>query len=169
MTWVDYHRRDEALRAVVELADRRVDGLLPWEEVPGAEEIFGTPSELLRALQMRWHTRLVGSLDEMLAEEPLDLEAATVRGWCRAAEAMPGARAVLDANRDHTAVAPGRRKDFVLMASTAGLGNAEDEYAVRAGRALEGRARMALDDVPAARPLADGLMHRFRRALEGAA
>lgn len=170
MTWVDYHRRDEALRAVLELADRRSDGLLPWDEFPAAIEIFGTPAELLRALQMRWHTRLVGSLDEELAAEPLDLEAAAIRGWCRAAAEMPGARAILDANRDHSAIALARRKDFLLLASSAGLGFIEDAYAVRAGKALEDRARDIASGGTAADELSAGsLGHRLRLALAGAA
>lgn len=170
VTWTDYHRRDEAIRTVLELADSRADGLLPWDEVPAAEELFGTPSELLRALQMRWHTHLAGSLDELLAEEPMDLEVATVRGWCRAAVDMPGARAILDANRDHTAIAAGRRKDFHLLASTAGFGFVGDAYALRAGEALEERARAgAVNEAPAIDSGLGGLVRLLRLALASAA
>ncbi|MGH3505394.1 MAG: hypothetical protein ACRDQA_31550, partial [Nocardioidaceae bacterium] len=72
MTWVEHQRRNEALRSVIEVADRRLDGLLPWDEVPDATRVFGTPTTLLRALSMRWHTRLSGSIDRALATEPMD-------------------------------------------------------------------------------------------------
>ena len=173
MTWAGYHDRDEALRDVTALADQRRDGLLPWDEIPGAADIFGAPRDLLRELQMRWHTRLMGSIDEMLAAEPLDLESAAVEAWRRAAYGLPGVRAILDANLDHPAIAAGRRKDFLLLASAAGYGCVENAYAVHAGRAIEERARAVAhgDGSPSAptESASARLVRRLREALEGAA
>ncbi len=50
MTWVEHHRRDQALRSVIDLADQRRDGLLPWDEIADAAALFGTPADLLAAL-----------------------------------------------------------------------------------------------------------------------
>ncbi len=141
MTWVDHHRRDEALRIVIELADRRRDGLLPWEEISHAASIFGTTDHVLRALQMRWHTRLSGSIDTVLADQPMDLEQAVVHAWRYAAADLPGVRAILDANIEHPAITSARRKDHVLLATAAGLAGLEDPAAFKIGRAIEERAR----------------------------
>ena len=97
MTWVEHHRRDQALRTVVELADRRRDGLLPWDEIADAPELFGTPADLLAALQMRWYTRLSGSIDTVLAEEPGDHAAG-----CRARVAVRRRRPARAARRSST-------------------------------------------------------------------
>src|SRR3954467_7352219 len=74
MTWVEHHHRDQALRTVIELADRRRDGLLPWDEIADAVAAFGTPADLLAAMQMRWYTRLSGSIETVLGDQPGDLE-----------------------------------------------------------------------------------------------
>ncbi|MEP6665245.1 MAG: hypothetical protein ABJA81_02250 [Nocardioidaceae bacterium] len=141
MTWVDHHRRDEALRIVIELADARRDGLLPWDEIPDAATVFGTTTDVLRALQMRWCTRLAGSIDTVLADQPMDLEQAVVHAWRYTAADLPGVRAILDANLEHPAIATARHKDHVLLATAAGRAGLEDAAAIRIGRAIEDRAR----------------------------
>ena len=141
MTWVEHHRRDLALRRVVELADRRRDGLLPWDEAVDARDVFGTPEDLLSALQMRWYTRLSGSLDSVLAEQPGDLERGVVHGWRYAAADLPGVRAILDANLGHAAVGPGRRKELALLATASGLASLGDPSAIALGQQVEDRAR----------------------------
>jgi hypothetical protein len=141
MSWVDHHRRDEALRALIELADSRRDGLLPWDEIPNAASVFGTTTDALRALQMRWYTRLAGAIDKVLADQPLDLAQAVVHAWRYAAADLPGVRAILDANLDHPTIAAARRKDHVLLATAAGRAGLEDPAAIQIGRAIEDRAR----------------------------
>lgn len=59
------------------MADRRRDGVLPMQ-MPGVAETFGDELELVAALQLRWHTRLAGTIERELMEEPMDLEAAVV-------------------------------------------------------------------------------------------
>ena len=141
MTWVEHHRRDQALRAVVELADRRRDGLLPWDEIADAREVFGAPADLLAALQMRWYTRLSGSIDSVLAEEPGDHAAAVVHAWRYAAADLAGLRAVLDANLDHPVIAAGRRKELAMIATAAALSWLGDPRIARIGQQVEDRAR----------------------------
>lgn len=142
MTWSDYRHREHLVDAVAEVADARRDGLLPWDEVAGAAEAFGSPEALLRSLQMRWATRLAGAVDAVLATEPLDPEAGVVHAWRRTAASMPGVRAVLDANVDHPAIRAGRTKEHRMLAAATGQTTwSRPEDAVRAGRRIEERAR----------------------------
>lgn len=141
MTWVEHHHRDQALRTVVELADRRRDGLLPWDEIADAADVFGTPADLLAALQMRWYTRLSGSIDTVLGEQPGDLEQEVVHAWRYAAGDLAGTRAILDANLEHPAIAAGRRKELALLATASGLSWLGDPRAARIGQQVEDRAR----------------------------
>ena len=91
MTWLAFHHRADILRAVTDEADRRRDGALP-ADVPGVSATFRDDLDLLRALQLRWYTRLSGALERSLASQPRDLDAAVRDGWVRTAEAMPGIR-----------------------------------------------------------------------------
>lgn len=168
MTWDDHHRRDEALRTVITLADRRRDGLLPFDEVPDAAAAFGTTADLLRALQMRWHTRLAGAVDQMLGSEPEDIAATVACAWRYTAADLAGVRAILDANLDHPALVAGRRKDHLLLASALGLAGVEDPRAVRAGAELEARARTITIETSLSRASHDahriGMRDRLRHA-----
>ena len=141
MTWVEHHHRDRALRAVTELADRRRDGLLPWDEIADADAAFGSPADLLATLQMRWYTRLSGAIDSVLGDQPADLEQGVVHAWRYASADLPGIRAILDANLDHPAIAAGRRKELALLAIASGLSWLGDPRANRLGQQVEDRAR----------------------------
>jgi hypothetical protein len=141
MTWVEHHHRDQALRAVTELADRRRDGLLPWSEIPDAADAFGSPADLLATLQMRWFTRLSGAIDSVLGDQPADLEQTVVHAWRYAAADLPGIRAILDANLDHPAIASGRHKELALLATASGLSWLGDPHSTRLGQQVEDRAR----------------------------
>jgi hypothetical protein len=141
MTWVEHHRRDQVLRAVIAQADCRRDGLLPWDEIADASAAFGTPNDLLAALQMRWYTRLSGSIDAVLADEPGDPAAGVVHAWRYTAADLPGLRAILDANLDHPAIAAGRAKELALIATASGLSWLGDPRITRIGHEVEDRAR----------------------------
>jgi hypothetical protein len=141
MTWDAYHRRDTVLHEVMTVADTRRDGTLPWGEVPGTEAAFGTPADLLGALQMRWATRLAGAIERQLNEEPWDLEQAVVHAWRAVAGDMPGVRAILDAHADEQAMQRARRKEWALLASASGLAAMDDPQALGIGRGVEQRAR----------------------------
>jgi hypothetical protein len=165
MTWADYHRREDTLRAVVELADRRQDGRLPWDEVAEAPSVFGSPDSLLAALHMRWHTRLAGLIETALADEPLDLEAAVKAAWRRTAAELPGVRAILDANAERLATA--RRKEHMMLATMSGLAAMDDPHAVSTGERIEEDARAIKVQLPKQRRA--GLLERLCHALDGAA
>jgi hypothetical protein len=141
MTWDAYHRRDTVLHEVMTVADTRRDGILPWDEVPGTEAAFGTPADLLGALQMRWHTRLSGAIERQLNEEPWDLEQAVVHARRALAGDMPGVRAVLDAHADEPTMQRAHRKEWRLLASASGRCAMDDPQAIAIGRGIEERAR----------------------------
>lgn len=62
MTWNAYHRRGDVLRTVIAEANTRRDGILPLH-LPGVTEAFGDELNLVAALQLRWHTRLAGTIE----------------------------------------------------------------------------------------------------------
>lgn len=147
MTWSAFHRRGDVLRAVVETADARRDGVLPTD-VPGVAEHFVDDLDLLAALLLRWHARLSGNIERALMLQPLDLEHAVARAWRRTCDDMPGVRAVIDeaiaAPADEAMAQALRRaqeREWIRLAQAAGLANDESRAAARAGRRLEERAR----------------------------
>ncbi|MBJ7356169.1 hypothetical protein [Nocardioides sp.] len=147
MTWTAFHRRGEVLRAVVETADQRVDGELPLY-VPGVAETFADATDLLGALQLRWHTRLAGRIERELMTQPMDLERAVVTAWHRTADEMPGVRAILDRHLDHPldddmarVARTAATKEHVLLAVMAGLGGPADAASATVGARIEARAR----------------------------
>lgn len=149
MTWDAYHRREAAVRSAIAVIDRRRDGRLPWAEID-ADRAFDSPTDLLLALQMRWHTRLAGHVDRLLDEQPMDLRGAVIEAWRAAAADLPGVRAVLDAHDDEPALRPARAKELAYLASAAGLADLSDRAAVSVGRQLRTDAQrsVALDPVP---------------------
>ncbi len=157
-TWDSFHRRGEVLRAVVEEANARRDGVLPME-LPGVAETFSGELDLIAALQLRWHTRLAGRIERALTEQPMDLESAVLTAWRQTATELAGARQIIDAYTAHptseemaTALRTSHRKDWTLLAVMAGRASMTDERAEHVGRALEEKARAAYNPAAAAAP-----------------
>lgn len=151
MGWDAFHRRDDLLHAVVAEADRRRDGELPLH-LPGVTEAFGGEEGLVAALHLRWHTRLIGTVERELAADPSDAEYAVVAGWQRTAAHLPGVRAVLDAQAAEPASEEVRAtltravgRERAMLATMAHLAAPGEPQAASLGRALEelGRARAA--------------------------
>ncbi|WP_110206179.1 hypothetical protein [Nocardioides daejeonensis] len=128
MTWHTFHRRGDVLRAVVNEANLRCDGVLP-SDVPGVSETFADDLDLIGSLQLRWHTALAGHIETALGEQPDDLEEAVMQAWRDAADALPGVRAVLDARR----VEPG--SDRIAAAMLTATAKEHQMLALMAGRA----------------------------------
>src|SRR5882672_2947419 len=104
MSWNDFYRRYDALNAVLEQASLDPAGTLPFTEVPGVAEVFGSPAELLRALHHRWFMALTGRVEVALAEaerdrdvDPVDVVAAA---WRSTAVWHDVLRRLLDANTE---------------------------------------------------------------------
>ncbi len=169
-SWNTVHRRGDVLRAVVEEANIRLDGALPLE-LAGVAETFGDELDLIAALQLRWHTRLAGSIERALMDQPMELEAAVIEAWRTTAQELAGVRMILDAYAAHPtsaemekALATAGRKDWVLLAAMAGRVSASDERAVRIGHQIEQRARAAYNPMASSRP-----RHRADRSAKPAA
>jgi hypothetical protein len=140
-------RRADVLRSVVEETNTRRDGVLPMD-LPGVAETFGDELSLIAALQMRWHTRLSGRIEQELSEHPTHPEHAVLAAWRETAAELDGVRRVLDRFTDgptspqmERALRTSRAKDWTLMAAMAGRARIDDERAVLLGRALEQQAR----------------------------
>ncbi|MFT4286245.1 hypothetical protein [Nocardioides sp.] len=147
MTWTTFHSRGEILRNVIDVADRRRDGLLPMS-LDGVAEKFDGELDLLGALQLRWHTRLAGRVEQELAGQPLDLEAGVIDAWRAVAAEMPGVRATLDHYRAEPLdeemarmLARAVAKEHILLAVMAGHAAVSDQLAVVVGSRIEQRAR----------------------------
>jgi hypothetical protein len=149
MTWTTFHRRGEVLRTVIAAADTRRDGLLPLD-VAGVRETFDDELSLVAALQLRWHTRLSGRLEHLLASQPDDLDETVIRGWRETADELPGIRLVLDRYRARPvdeamarALRTSAAKEHVLLAAMAGRSTADAAATAAVGEDLEERARAA--------------------------
>jgi hypothetical protein len=165
MTWDAYHRREAALRSATAVIDRRRDGQLPWPELEAARAVFDTPTDLLLALQMRWHTRLAGHVDRLLADQPMDLRAAVIDAWRAATADLPGVRAVLDSHEDETALRPAQAKELAYLASAAGVAELNDPAAIRIGRGIRADARSLVDLDPVPDHVPSGWVARVLQAL----
>src|SRR5690606_22789320 len=110
MSWNDYYARRKVMNSVLKLARRAPDAPLPFAEIPRAQELFGTPEQLLLALYYRWNLRLLGKLRSTVGG-PEDAMDAPPRGesdntdlvaqaWRSTFEENPTLRAVLDAHID---------------------------------------------------------------------
>jgi hypothetical protein len=174
-TWDTFHRRGDVLRAVADRADARRDGALPTD-VPGVAETFRDELDLVAALQLRWHTRLAGRIEQALADRPADLESAVLTAWRATASELAGVRLVLDRALDEptsdevaTALRRARTNDWTLLAAMSGRAGVSDPGAAGAGRDLEERARLAFHPTAPPRHRADdargSLVGRLKAAL----
>lgn len=172
--WSTFHHRGEILRSVISTTDHRRDGILPMH-VTGVAETFEDELSLLGALQLRWHTRLAGRIERELSSEPMDLQEAVIGAWRATNDELPGVRLVLDHYRAEptdetmaTAMAKATTKEHVLLATMAGVGNAQDPASAPMGLAIEELARHSSAPVPRAsehRGESTGLFVRLMAAL----
>lgn len=122
MSWTDFHRRREVADAVLRRAARDPRGPLPFAEVPGARELFGTEEQLVLALQYRWSQVLGGHLRTEFESEPEDHVDAVTRAWHEATRRNRTLRAVLDAAAErHPALRRVQEAEQRMLAVAAGL------------------------------------------------
>lgn len=122
------------IREVLTRLERTRDGRLPWQEAPGAVEVFGEPGALLRALQLTWFTRLTAALDLAMEAGASDPVEEVQMAWYDLAWRTPGLRRVLDAHQQDPAVAPGRIQEHRALAVSAGLATLDEPTAIAAAR-----------------------------------
>ncbi len=162
MAYTSFHTRSEVLRAVIETVNTRLDARLPMD-VDGVTDTFGDELALVGALQLKWHTRLSGHIEQQLLTQPMDLERAVQAAWIAAADELPGVRAVLDHYRSHPlddemawALARATVKERVLMAMMAGRSGIGELAGAPIGARIEenARATRAARPVPTVHTLA---------------
>ena len=170
MTWDAYNRRKEALREVLAIADRRREDAHATEllnDVEGAKLAFVNEAELLLDVQMTWYQRLSGQLDRTLSVGAKDLETFTIDAWTEAAAAMPGARALLDANADMPELQKAFAKELEFLGRSAGIpGN--DPDLIGHGQRIKETAKegvVHIREIPAIPDTPAGLFARIREAL----
>jgi hypothetical protein len=150
MSWTAFHSRGETLHAVVDAANAQRDGILPMQ-VPGVTENFTDELDLVGALLLKWHARLSGNIERALMREPMDLETAVATAWRTTAEQLPGVRLVVDrcllspdTPEMAAAMERAREREWIRLATAAGLANDRGPAAIEAGRRVEELARESL-------------------------
>lgn len=135
------------LHAVIDDILARKDGQIPTN-IDGIDSFFDGIDDLANVLLLRWHTRLVGSLERGLVDDPEDRAEAVIEAWRHATWIYWGVRMVIDelATNPPTAevaraVHVTMRNDWATMAVAAGLASGFDEPAARVGHRLELEAR----------------------------
>lgn len=169
MSWTDFYRRQEILDATVRLAARNPGAPLPLDEVPGAEEHFGTEENVLLALQYKWTQALTGRLRAEVAD-PDDADGlgdhvdAVTRAWRAVVEEHGTLRAVLDGGFErHASLRRMHEGELRMLAVTAGLADPREpgEEIVKVGHALEALLRTRHEEPARRRPV----MGHLRRLL----
>jgi hypothetical protein len=158
MTWDAYNRRKPVLREVLALADRRRDLTVDdvFTTVPEAREVFDDATDLLLDVQLLWFQRLNGQMELQLTEGDDTSEMTAIAAWISAAEAMPGARALLDASAHRPELAKAFGLERAFLAEASGV----------PGQRIVEAARSAASDVPVERESRpQGFMTRLRGAL----
>ena len=92
--------RAGVLHEVIEEILARKDGQIPTD-IDGIDTFFDGIDDLASALLLRWHTRLVASLERGLADDPEDREEAVIEAWRHATWIYWGVRKVIDDLADH--------------------------------------------------------------------
>jgi hypothetical protein len=147
MTWNAFHHRGEILQTVIDTADLRLDGVLPMD-LPGVPETFHDELDLIAALSLKWHARLSGNIERELMTQPLDLEAAITSAWSKTSREVPGIRLIIDRYTESpsdsqmaVALTRAQEKEWLKLASAAGLASDESASAARAGERVTSNAR----------------------------
>ena len=149
MSWNDFYRRRDILDAILTTAARDPRGPLPFDEVPGAAETFGTREEVMLALQYNWTRTLSGHLraeaqaggDGPNATAGTEDDTDTVkRAFAAAVRRNRTLYEVLAAHRDeYPALRAAHRAEQAMLAVSAGLAEPDeplDEIA-KVGAAFE--------------------------------
>ena len=167
--------RAGVLHEVIEEILVRNNGQIP-ADIEGIDTFFNGTDDLANALLLRWHTRLVASLERGLVDDPENREEAVIEAWRHATWIYWGVRKVIDNLADHPptqevahAVRTTAHNDWAAMALAAGLASGFDEPAVRVGHRLEleARRRNLLEHSTARRPRPRTVLGKLKAMLTG--
>lgn len=135
--------RATVLHNLIEEILARDDGHIPTN-IEGTDTYFNNIEDLANALLLRWHTRLVASLERGLVDDPEDRREAVIEAWRHASRIYSGVRRVIDEMAEDPptdvvahAVLATARNDWAAMAIAAGLASGIDELGARVGQRLE--------------------------------
>ncbi|MEU6642221.1 hypothetical protein ABZ863_06685 [Saccharomonospora sp. NPDC046836] len=175
MSWNDFYRRRDIIEDVLRRARQEPDTPLPFADVDGAAETFGSEEHLLLALQYKWTQVLSGRLRAEVAG-PEDADGVPGRGerdhvdavsraWRTAAYDNATLRSVLDANIERCpALREAYEAELRMLAVTAALAEPHEprEDVTRIGSAFVSllRARTARPSARKANPVGR-LLHRL--------
>lgn len=130
MSWNDFYRRRDVLDAVLTAAARDPRGPLPFETVPGAEEVFGSREELMLALHYNWTRTLSGHLRAEVRDEHDEHDdhvGAVKRAFAAAVRRNPVLYEVVSAHRDeYPALRAAHRAEQAMLAVSAGLAEPDE-------------------------------------------
>lgn len=154
VSWNEYRRRGDVLRAVIDHADVARDGVVPMD-LPGVRDNFADELDLVASLVLRWHSRLSGNLERALTSQPMSLEDAVASAWAQTAAQLPGIRAIVDHCAEHPtspamaeALERAQRREWTQLALAAGVTSSlDDPRAVAEGRRIEMQARAGMGRV----------------------
>jgi hypothetical protein len=150
MSWNDFYRRRDILDAVLTAAARDPRGPLPFENVRGAEEAFGTRENVMLALHYNWTRTLSGHL-RAETEGDDDHVDAVKRAFTAAVRRNRTLYEVVSAHRDeYPALKAAHRAEQAMLAVSAGLAEHDEpiEEITKVGAAFEA----LLTDGPHLRP-----------------
>jgi len=108
-------RRRRALEAMVATATRSGEFTAPWRSAPDVLDQFRDESEILRELQREWTTTLAGAVYVAIADGDGDLQADVLTALRTVLARHHGVRRILEAHRDHPAIAAAMRKEHALL------------------------------------------------------
>ncbi|AIJ25242.1 hypothetical protein [Amycolatopsis methanolica] len=150
MSWNDFYRRRDILDAVLTAAARDPRSPLPFDEIPGAAEAFGTRENLMLALHYRWTQLLSGHLRAEV-EGDNDHVDAVKRAWTAAVRRNRALYEVVAAHRDeYPALKAAHRAEQAMLAIAAGLAEPDEpvDEVAKVGAAFEA----LLSEGPGLRP-----------------
>ncbi|GHF07323.1 hypothetical protein GCM10017786_46170 [Amycolatopsis deserti] len=142
MSWNDFYRRRDILDAVLTAAARDPQGRLPFDEIPGAAEAFGTRENLVAALHYRWTQLLSGHLraqTEGMGEHDDHVDAVK-RAFTAAVRRDRTLYEVVAAHRDsYPALKTAHRAEQAMLAVAAGLAEPDEpvDEVAKVGAAFE--------------------------------
>lgn len=98
MSWTDFHRRNDAINAVLQHARRTAEATLPWH-LPEVSAVFRSPQELVNALHYKWALLVTAHMDCDMFEENRTPVYAARHAEHLAAEEEPMLRELIEANQ----------------------------------------------------------------------
>ena len=165
--------RASVLHAVIEEILAREDGQIPTN-IDGIDTFFEGIEDLANALLLRWHTRLVASLERGLVDDPGDRKEIVIEAWRHATWIYWGVRMVIDELQENPpteevahAVRATARNDWAALAIAAGMASGIDEAAVRVGHRLEleARRRNLMEHSTGREPQSRTMLDKFKAML----